>query len=183
MKELTTPHDGSNVTKEYTLPANSNKEEQDSEQEEQIVFWFVFFLRCVSKSAKLSKLCCTHRGTYRPVNMDLVSKPRSKSTVWLYFGLKADEKGRPLNSEEAICRLCRKIVLAKGGNTTNLRSHLKRRHRADFFETLSSSSSGALFDSQGDLPTVTFNIRLTATFLRLKHSPSIMTPILLFQIG
>lgn len=82
--------------------------------------------------------------------MDLISKPRSKSIVWLYFGLKADEKGRPLNTGEAVCRLCRKIVLAKGGNTTNLRSHLKRRHRADFFETTSSATSGALLDTQGD---------------------------------
>lgn len=82
--------------------------------------------------------------------MDLVSKPRSKSIVWMYFGLKADEKGQPLNSGEAICRLCRKIVLAKGGNTTNLRSHLKRRHRADFFEsTTSSTTHASLFESPG----------------------------------
>ncbi|XP_059199467.1 uncharacterized protein LOC131979472 isoform X2 [Centropristis striata] len=81
--------------------------------------------------------------------MDLISKPRSKSSVWLYFGLKADDKGQPLNSGEAVCRLCRKIVLAKGGNTTNLRSHLRRRHRTDFFENISSTTSGALFDSQG----------------------------------
>ncbi|XP_068590756.1 E3 SUMO-protein ligase ZBED1-like [Cebidichthys violaceus] len=81
--------------------------------------------------------------------MDLISKPRSKSIVWLYFGLKADDKGQPLNSGEAICRLCRKIVLAKGGNTTNLRSHLRRRHRADFFENISSTTSGALFEAQG----------------------------------
>lgn len=83
-------------------------------------------------------------------NMDLVSKPRSKSIVWLYFGLKADERGQPLNSGEAVCRLCRKIVLAKGGNTTNLRSHLRRRHRADFFETTSSTTPGSLFETQGD---------------------------------
>uniref|UniRef100_A0A8D3AL83 BED-type domain-containing protein n=1 Tax=Scophthalmus maximus TaxID=52904 RepID=A0A8D3AL83_SCOMX len=81
--------------------------------------------------------------------MDLISKPRSKSIVWLYFGLKADEKGQPLNSVEAVCRLCRKIVLAKGGNTTNLRSHLRRRHRADFLETSSSTTSGVLFDTPG----------------------------------
>ncbi|XP_068445324.1 uncharacterized protein [Clinocottus analis] len=80
--------------------------------------------------------------------MDLISKPRSKSIVWLYFGLKADDKGQPLNSGEAICRLCRKIVLAKGGNTTNLRSHLRRRHRADFFENISSTTSGALLEAQ-----------------------------------
>ncbi|XP_029360102.1 uncharacterized protein LOC115044903 isoform X2 [Echeneis naucrates] len=81
--------------------------------------------------------------------MDLVSKPRGKSIVWMYFGLKADEKGQPLNSGEAICRLCRKIVLAKGGNTTNLRSHLKRRHRADFYESTSSTTSAALFEASG----------------------------------
>lgn len=83
-------------------------------------------------------------------SMDLIAKPRSKSIVWMYFGLKADDKGQPLNSGEAICRLCRKIVLAKGGNTTNLRSHLKRRHRAEFFENPSSTSSAALFETQGD---------------------------------
>lgn len=85
--------------------------------------------------------------------MDLISKPRTKSSAWLYFGLKADEKGQPLNSEEAICRLCRKIVLTKGGNTTNLRSHLKRHHPADFLDALSSTSSAALplVDAQGDV--------------------------------
>ncbi|XP_034449332.1 uncharacterized protein LOC117766433 isoform X1 [Hippoglossus hippoglossus] len=81
--------------------------------------------------------------------MDLISKPRSKSIVWLYFGLKADEKGQPLNSGEAVCRLCRKIVLAKGGNTTNLRSHLKRRHRADFFDSSTPTTPGALSESPG----------------------------------
>lgn len=79
--------------------------------------------------------------------MDLISKPRSKSLVWMYFGLKADEKGQPLRTDEAICRLCRKIVLAKGGNTTNLRSHLKRRHRADFIEQSLSSPLGTGFDT------------------------------------
>lgn len=65
----------------------------------------------------------------------------------MYFGLKADEKGQPLRTDEAICRLCRKIVLAKGGNTTNLRSHLKRRHRADFIEQSLSSPLGTGFDT------------------------------------
>ncbi|KAM4749871.1 E3 SUMO-protein ligase ZBED1-like isoform 1-T1 [Anableps anableps] len=81
--------------------------------------------------------------------MDLISKPRSKSVVWTYFGLKADEKGQPLNTGEVICRLCRKIVLAKGGNTTNLRSHLTRRHRADFYELTSFATAGASFEVQG----------------------------------
>ncbi|CAN9510810.1 unnamed protein product [Ophioblennius macclurei] len=64
--------------------------------------------------------------------MELVAKPRSKSAVWLYFGLQADARGQPLNSREAVCRLCAKVVRVKSGNTTNLRSHLRRRHRAAF---------------------------------------------------
>lgn len=72
--------------------------------------------------------------------MALIAKPKAKSLVWMYFGLKADSKGRPLNNGQCICRLCRKIVLAKNGNTTNLRSHLRRRHRAKF------SSSSAAFE-------------------------------------
>lgn len=70
--------------------------------------------------------------------------------VWIYFGFKADERGRPLNSDEAICRLCRKIVLAKG-NTTNLRSHLKRRHPVEFLASLAPSTSGALSEAQGNV--------------------------------
>ncbi|XP_017287978.1 uncharacterized protein LOC108245514 isoform X2 [Kryptolebias marmoratus] len=79
--------------------------------------------------------------------MDLIGKPRGKSMVWIYFGFKADERGRPLNADEAICRLCRKIVLAKG-NTTNLRSHLRRRHPAEFFASLAPTTSGALSEAQ-----------------------------------
>ncbi|XP_033827623.1 uncharacterized protein LOC117375436 [Periophthalmus magnuspinnatus] len=81
--------------------------------------------------------------------MDLIGKPRSKSVVWMYFGFRADENGFPLRSDEVICRLCRKIVLAKGGNTTNLRSHLKRRHRAEVANTPFSASLGIGPETQG----------------------------------
>ncbi|XP_061580659.1 uncharacterized protein LOC133446598 isoform X2 [Cololabis saira] len=80
--------------------------------------------------------------------MDLVNKPRSKSMVWMYFGLKADERGQPLNADEAVCRLCRKVVLSKG-NTTNLRSHLRRRHPAHFFEINTCATPGALSEPHG----------------------------------
>ncbi|KAM4584736.1 E3 SUMO-protein ligase ZBED1-like isoform 2-T2 [Odontesthes bonariensis] len=80
--------------------------------------------------------------------MDLISKQGGKSIVWLFFGFKGDENGRPLNRDEAICRLCRKIVVAKG-NTTNLRSHLRRQHPADFYESIASTTPGALSESQG----------------------------------
>ena len=45
--------------------------------------------------------------------------------MWIYFGLEADEEGRPKVQDAVICRLCKKSVSAKGGNTSNLLSHLK----------------------------------------------------------
>lgn len=53
-------------------------------------------------------------------------KKNAKSMVWVYFGLTADEKGVPVPSEEhrAVCRTCMKAVMCKGGNSSNLFTHL-----------------------------------------------------------
>ncbi|XP_015243699.1 PREDICTED: uncharacterized protein LOC107093257 isoform X1 [Cyprinodon variegatus] len=107
-------------------------------------------------------------------NMDLISKPRSKSVVWTYFGLKADENGQPLNSGEAICRLCRKIVLAKGGNTTNLRSHLKRRHQADFCELTSFATAVAGLDLNHE--ELNEDVPLTQTPSNCNYVPDAVVP-------
>ncbi|KAF7216507.1 E3 SUMO-protein ligase ZBED1 isoform X3 [Nothobranchius furzeri] len=80
--------------------------------------------------------------------MDLVSKPGAKSAVWMYFGLKADENGQPVKNNKAICRLCRKIVSTKGGNTTNLRSHLIHYHRTEFSDATSAGTSGVWYETQ-----------------------------------
>ena len=59
----------------------------------------------------------------------LIKKPNSKSVVWNYFGLKANEYGIILPEEERpICRTCKKAVPAKGGNTSNLLTHLRDHH-------------------------------------------------------
>ena len=60
----------------------------------------------------------------------LVKKANSKSIVWNYFGLKANEHGIALPEEEEgpICRTCKKAVSAKGGNTSNLLTHLRDHH-------------------------------------------------------
>ena len=57
-------------------------------------------------------------------------KKNTKSVVWVYFGLTADEKGVPVPSEEhrPVCRMCKKAVMCKGGNTTNLFAHLRDAH-------------------------------------------------------
>lgn len=100
-------------------------------------------------------------------NMDLVIKPRAKSFVWLYFGYKAGENGRPLNPDEVVCRLCRKIVCAKG-NTTNLRSHLRRRHPSEFNESIGSATAGPSLEPQGNN-----NATFSASFSYWKHPPAL----------
>ena len=51
---------------------------------------------------------------------NLITKTKSvKSAVWKYFGYK---------EETALCRICHKAVAARGGNTSNLISHLKIHH-------------------------------------------------------
>lgn len=48
--------------------------------------------------------------------------PPPKSKVWEYF------KKTP---DGAICKLCDKQVVSKGGNTTNLAFHLRRAHKVE----------------------------------------------------
>uniref|UniRef100_A0A8C7XDZ4 BED-type domain-containing protein n=1 Tax=Oryzias sinensis TaxID=183150 RepID=A0A8C7XDZ4_9TELE len=79
-------------------------------------------------------------------SFSLVNNPRGKSTVWMYFGLKADERGKPMNTDRAVCRLCRKVVISKG-NTTNLRSHLRRRHPAEFIEITNLATTRAFAEA------------------------------------
>ena len=57
--------------------------------------------------------------------LNLVKKLNTKSSVWTYFGLEADESDKPLRDKEdsPVCRACKKSVRAKGGNTSNLLTH------------------------------------------------------------
>uniref|UniRef100_A0A3B3CRQ3 BED-type domain-containing protein n=1 Tax=Oryzias melastigma TaxID=30732 RepID=A0A3B3CRQ3_ORYME len=89
--------------------------------------------------------------------LKMIHKPRGKSTVWMYFGLKADETGKPMNTDRAVCRLCRKVVVSKG-NTTNLRSHLRRRHPAEFIEITNLATSRAFAEAQGNFCTKSSSI-------------------------
>ena len=51
--------------------------------------------------------------------------------MWAHFGLGASDKGK-VRSDEAICRLCAKGVVAKGSNTSNLHLHLRVHHLLKF---------------------------------------------------
>ena len=61
---------------------------------------------------------------------NLARKKHAKSVVWDYFGIRVGEDGLPVPGEEQkpVCRSCGKVVLAKGGNTTNLLTHLRDHH-------------------------------------------------------
>ena len=66
----------------------------------------------------------------------LVKKKNAKSIVWNYFGLKGDKNGIALkeHDDRPICRTCNKSILCKGGNTSNLFSHLRDHHPTLFKE-------------------------------------------------
>lgn len=65
----------------------------------------------------------------------VVSKTRTTSTIWSYFGLPADENGKKISKDIAICNLCEVPVSTKNGTTSNIRQHLKIYH-PDEYKTL-----------------------------------------------
>ena len=73
---------------------------------------------------------------HREEHIDLASKPNTTSAVWNYFGIKTDSLGNPLTSqrEKPVCKLCQKLIPAKGSNTSNLFKHLENNHPEEFAE-------------------------------------------------
>ena len=53
------------------------------------------------------------------------------TTITAYVGLrvKADFKGQLIDEYKLICHLCQHPIAVKGGNTSNLFSHLKNYHQ------------------------------------------------------
>ncbi|KAJ8354691.1 hypothetical protein SKAU_G00222580 [Synaphobranchus kaupii] len=58
----------------------------------------------------------------------LVSKKGTNSPIWQSFGFVGDENGKPIDTDNPICKLCMRSVSARGGNTSNLRTHLIKNH-------------------------------------------------------
>ena len=54
------------------------------------------------------------------------------SPVLTYFGLEPDEKGKPKNKDEAVCKICCSKVPTKDGNTTSLFNLLKSQHPSKY---------------------------------------------------
>ena len=49
--------------------------------------------------------------------------------MWNFFGVRKDDEKEKAT---AICKLCRKSILAQGGNTSNLTSHLRNHHQKEY---------------------------------------------------
>ncbi|XP_043097798.1 E3 SUMO-protein ligase ZBED1 isoform X2 [Puntigrus tetrazona] len=57
---------------------------------------------------------------------------RLKSAVWEYFGYLKDPGGTIIVDGYPVCRLCRKKVSARTGNTSNMAHHLRDHHPKEF---------------------------------------------------
>ena len=64
-----------------------------------------------------------------------------KSVIWNYFGVKGDESGKPVKEDidKPVCKLCKKPVLAKRSNTTNLFHYLQEHHPDAYSKIVPSS--------------------------------------------
>ena len=65
----------------------------------------------------------------------------TKSAVWEHFGFERGDDGRPKQEEVGTCWLCKKNVSAKGGNTSNLLTHLKNHHPLKHAEVLKATAA------------------------------------------
>ena len=73
----------------------------------------------------------------------LVSKQNTTSRVWTFFGFIQDDFGKPKDCNKPTCKLCKSIVSAKYGNTTNLYHHLKLKHPKKYLEVKPTYASEA----------------------------------------
>ena len=66
-------------------------------------------------------------------NEEIVDKKGlSSSVIWKWFGFLSNDK----EQSDVRCKLCRKQVATKTGNTTNLFYHLKQNHAMEHAESL-----------------------------------------------
>lgn len=71
-------------------------------------------------------------------DVQLIAKKNSKSVVWQYFGFKTEDTTNP------ICRVCARTIPCKGANTTNLFSHLRDHHAAQYSQCKSSQKTAKM---------------------------------------
>ncbi len=66
------------------------------------------------------------------VDEELLVKRGATSTIWNWFGYRKSDA----EQTTVICQICRKTVVTKSGNTSNLFHHLKHKHKPEYEESL-----------------------------------------------
>ena len=73
-------------------------------------------------------------GPVDPVPSPLLYPPakRLRSFVWEFFGYSKNPDGSIKDGREPTCKLCKRKVVARSANTSNLTSHLRECHKQEY---------------------------------------------------
>ena len=109
--------------------------------------------------------------------VELVKKSKSKSVVWTLFGFKADANSQPIDENKPICQLCQHTIAVKGGNTSNLFSHLKNHHPKKYSELKAGNTELSIRGKgkQVDQPKITSVQKYTRNSKRWKQLTDAVT--------
>ncbi|KAL1268564.1 hypothetical protein QQF64_033927 [Cirrhinus molitorella] len=77
--------------------------------------------------------------TEAAVEVTLVPKRGGTSVIWNWFGFKSSDT----EQTSVICKVCRRVVTARGGNTSNLFHHLKNMHAREYEEATRAKTSAS----------------------------------------
>ena len=92
----------------------------------------------------------------------LVDKSGTKLLIWKHFGLISDQKGKGVQPENPVCRICHNRVQAKTGNTSNLLSHLRKKHARHYRELRAQMEERAVKSQSSQLlPALLSGVRCT----------------------
>ena len=100
----------------------------------------IYCTTCTMLQRWMPATAAGHPGECVAVSPSVVSPSSRTAVVWKHFGFSKDENGKLVKDSRAICKLCGQKV-AHGGGTTNLKNHLRTKHRSTYDELFSSNSS------------------------------------------
>ncbi len=105
-------------------------------------------------------------------NLELLSKDdeivdkkgSTNSVIWKWFGyLKSDEA-----QIKTICKICRRFVKTKTGNTTNLFHHLKKYHPNDHTESMNMRADATPSTSRASIGAVPKQKSIVSSFVAIR---------------
>ena len=108
----------------------------------------------------MSEVSEPDRETVATREETLVPKNGGTSVVWNWFGFKSSDT----EQTSTLCKVCRCVVRAKGGNTSNLFHHLKNTHAREYEEANRAKTSASGTSSASGACPKTTQVSLQASF-------------------